>query len=405
MRNAVPMVIAASCVLAAITLTACGGGDSGGTAPQTLVLHAFGTETPVIGGPSALILGKDGNFYGVAAGGAYNDGVIFKITPAGVASVLHSFDLSVGDGAEPSGLVLGADGNFYGTTIGGGSTGFGTVFKLTAEGTESVLYSFKGFPTDSSYAASGLFEADDGNFYGTSDSGGAMNEGTVFKISPSGVETVLYAFGSVMNDPAGAFSSLIEGDDGNFYGTSEFGGVSDSGTVFKITPAGILTLVHSFAGGSNDGSDPFRSALLKGSDGDFYGVTLSAGPNKSGIIYKLTAAGLETILYAFDPSFGGSHPVGALVQDNDGDLYGGTWGGGNPRTVCGNEGCSTAGESGTIFEVTATGSAILLSSFGPTNEYGTFPSGPPLQAADGTLYGVTLGGGANSAGVFYKITR
>jgi uncharacterized repeat protein (TIGR03803 family) len=405
MRSPAPIVAAAFCVLAGIALAACGGGGNGGAAPQTQVLHSFGHETPVVAAPSGLILGKDGNFYGVAEGGAYSDGVIFKITPAGVLSVLHSFDSSTGDGSEPSGLILGTDGNFYGTTIAGGSNGSGTVFKMTAEGTESVLYSFRGFPTDSAYAASGLFQADDGDFSGTSDFGGPMNKGTVFEVSPSGIETVLYSFGSVANDPAGVFSSLVEGDDGNFYGASGFGGVSNDGAVFKITPQGILTLVHSFTGGSSDGSDPYRSGLLKDSDGDFYGVTLSDGPNQAGVVYKLTAAGVETILYAFDPGFGGSHPEGALIQDNEGNLYGSTQGGGNPRTVCGNQGCTPTGQSGTVFEITATGSAVLLSSFGPTDEDGTSPSGPLLQAADGTLYGVTSSGGANNAGVFYKITR
>src|SRR5215469_2451673 len=121
MRNPASVVAAALCVLAGGALTACGADDNQGTAPRTQVLHSFGHETPVVASPSALVLGKDGKFHGTAAGGDYNRGVIFKLTPAGVESVVHSFDPSAGDGGEPSGLVLGSDGNFYGTTVAGGT--------------------------------------------------------------------------------------------------------------------------------------------------------------------------------------------------------------------------------------------------------------------------------------------
>jgi len=405
-RNPASTVAAAFCVLAAGALTACGGDDGHSTVPQTQVLHSFGNETPVVVSPSGLVLGKDGNFYGTALGGDYNRGVIFKLTPAGAGSVVHSFDPSTGDGGEPSGLILGSDGNFYGTTIAGGTDGAGTVFKMTPDGTESVLYSFKGYPSDSAYAASGLFQAGDGTFYGTTDFGGPDNKGTVFKVSPSGIETVLYSFGSVANDPVGGFSPLVESDDGNFYGVSGFGGTSNDGAVFKITPEGILTLVHSFSGGSNDGSDPYASGLLKGSDGNFHGVTSGGGPNNGGIVYKLTPAGDETIMYAFDSSAGfGFHPEGALVEDSDGNLYGGTQSGGYPRTAIDNQGASLTGQSGTIFEITAAGNAVQLSNFGPTDADGTNPFGAPIQGQDGNLYGVTTNGGANDAGVFYKISR
>jgi uncharacterized repeat protein (TIGR03803 family) len=399
-RNPASIVAAAFCALAAAALTACGGGDDRSTALQTQVLHDFGNETPALASPTGLVLGKDGNFYGTADGG------VFKLTPAGVETVLHSFNPSTGDGDEPSGLILGSDGNFYGTTIGGGTSGFGTVFRITPDGTESVLYSFKGYPSDSAYAASGLFQADDGNFYGTTEFGGPNNKGTVFKVSPSGVETVLYSFGSVANDPDMGFSPLVEGDDGNFYGVSQFGGTSNEGAVFKITPEGVLTLVHSFTGGSSDGSEPYQSGLLKGSDGNFYGVTGDGGPNGGGVVYKLTPAGDETIVYAFNSSSGSaSQPRGALVEDSDGNLYGATVFGGYPRTEYTNQGPSLSGQSGTIFEITAAGNAVLLSDFGPNDADGTFPAGPPILDQDGTLYGVTYNGGDHDDGVFYKITR
>jgi uncharacterized repeat protein (TIGR03803 family) len=360
---------------------------------------------PELASPSGLLLGTDGNFYGIAAGGDYANGAVFKMTPAGVESVLHSFDPSTGDGGEPSGLIAGSDGNFYGTTIGGGANGWGTVFKMTPDGTESVLYSFKGYPSDAA-SPSGVFQASDGNFYGTADFGGPDNKGTVFKVTPTGVETVLYSFGSMANDPAAVFSSLVEGDDGNFYGVSEGGGTSHEGAVFKITPQGVLTLVHSFSGGTSDGSG-LGYGLLKGTDGNFYGVA-GSGPNGGGIIYKVTSAGVETIVYAFGSSVSGGvgyFPEGTLSEDSDGNLYGGTEAGGYARTVCGNEGCSSTGWSGTIFEIPAAGHAILLTDFGPDAAEGTNPSGPPIQGQDGILYGVTTSGGAQDAGVFYTIIR
>jgi uncharacterized repeat protein (TIGR03803 family) len=406
-RKAASLVAVAFCALAQATLTACGGNGNGSAPPQTQVLHSFGTEAPAFVSPTGLVLGTDGNFYGTALGGAYNGGVIFKITPAGVASVVHSFDPSTGDGEEPGPLILASDGNFYGTTVGGGTNGWGTVFKMTPNGTESVLYSFKGYPSDSA-GASGVFQAGDGTLYGTSDFGGTYNKGTVFKVSPSGIETVLYSFGSAANDPARDVSALVEGDDGNFYGVSAFGGTSNLGAVFRITPEGILTLVHSFTGGSNDGVAGSGSGLLKGSDGNFYGIASGYGPNGAGIVYRLTPAGVETIVYAFGPSTSGgvgSFPEGTLSEDPDGNLYGGTQDGGYPRTVCGDHGCTNTGSSGTIFEITAAGNAVLLSNFGPSAADGTNPSGPPIQGPDGSLYGVTINGGADDGGVFYKITQ
>jgi uncharacterized repeat protein (TIGR03803 family) len=135
-------------------------------------------------------------------------------------------------------LIPGSDGNFYGMTIGGGTNDAGTVFKMTPDDTESVLYSFKGYPSDFAYAASGLFQADAGSFYGTTEFGGPENKGTIFKISPSGIETVLYSFGSLANDPAGGFSPLVEDNAGNFYGVAGFGGTGNEGAVFKITAEG-----------------------------------------------------------------------------------------------------------------------------------------------------------------------
>jgi uncharacterized repeat protein (TIGR03803 family) len=404
MRRSTGLFAGAFTALAQLAVTGCGGDGGDGTAPQTQVLHNFGADVPEAAGPSPILLGADGNFYGTALGGEHNDGIIFKMTPAGVETVMHVFDSASGDGNEPSPLSLGSDGNYYGTTLGGGAHGDGIVFEMTPDGDETVLYSFAG-GGDAAYADSGVFRASDGFLYGASLFGGPDNKGTVFKVSPSGVETVLYSFGALADDPAGGFSQLVEGTDGNLYGASAFGGANNQGTVFKITPAGVLTVIYSFAGGSNDGSEP--SGLLKGTDGNFYGVTVSGGPNSAGIVYRLTPTGVETIIYAFGagPSLGiGTHPQGTLSEDSSGNFYGGTQVGGNPRTVCDNQGCSLSGYSGTLFEITSSGNAVLLSTFGPTDAYGTNPSGPPILGQDGNLYGTTSTGGASEAGVFYKVT-
>jgi uncharacterized repeat protein (TIGR03803 family) len=198
----------------------------------------------------------------------------------------------------------------------------------------------------------------------------------VFKVSPSGIETVLYSFGSALKDPVGGFSSVVESDDGNFYGVSYLGGANNHGAVFKITPEGILTLIHSVTDDASDGGFAFEIPLLKGRDGNFYGVAQSGGPKGGGFIYKLTPAGNETIVYAFgsdtDP-LGPAGPEGSLTEDGDGNLYGVTQYGGLPRTAVKDS------RSGTIFEITAAGNLVVLSNLGPT--WMQLPEGGPASIA------------------------
>jgi len=366
-----------------------------------VILSSFGNgDADGISPSSKLVQASDGNFYGTAIGGSHLDGVVFKVTPAGVQTVLHTFDRSTGDGASPSGLILGSDGNFYGTTVAGGANDRGTVFKMTPDGSETVLYSFRGSPSDAGGPYSGLIQASDGSFYGTTEFGGPTNQGTAFRVTPAGVETMLYSFGSVANDAAPGFSGLVEGNDGSFYGVSGNGGARNHGAVFKVTPEGIETLVHSFSGG-DDGSSFEEANLLKGADGNFYGQTAYGGANHGGVIFKLSPAGDLTVLYSFtDGARSGSHPTGALVQDSDGNLYGATRDGGSPRTFYPN-----LSESGTIFELTAAGTPVVLSNFGPNEADGSDPYPGPMLAKDGNLYGTTQSGGLNHVGVFYEFIR
>ena len=261
-----------------------------------------------------LIQGSDGDFYGTTlAGGTSNVGTIFKITPSGTESVFYSFA-----SVPYSGLVQGSDGNIYGTTASGGTSGRGTVFKITPSGTETVLFSF---PAGSSDPYTGLVQGSDGNFYGTTGAGGTSDDGTVFKITPSGTETVLHAFPKTGTDGQTPYAGLIQGSDGNLYGTTYFGGANGFGTVFKVTPSGTETVLYSFAGG-NDGEHPY-AGVIQGSDGNFYGTTYQGGASGYGTVFKLTPSGTETVLYSFaGGSSDGAYPEAGVIQGSDGNLYG-----------------------------------------------------------------------------------
>ena len=273
-------------------------------------------------------------------------------------------------GGFPNSIIQGSDGNFYGTTSQGGSAGDGTVFKITPSGSLTTLYSFcsqgGAACTDGFYPEATLLEGSDGNFYGTTTAGGNSNAnncvtgvegyngcGTVFKITPAGVLTTLYSFcaqGGICPDgslPA-EFGSLAEGSDGNFYGTTAFGGASGGGTAFKITPSGTLTTLYNFCvqgAGCSDGSTPLFG-LIAGSDGNFYGSTWYAGNGGlPGTIFKMTPSGSLTTLYNFcTPNCGSGLQVHSLIEGNDGNFYGTTFYGGEYG-------------AGTVFELTPSGTA------------------------------------------------
>lgn len=303
--------------------------SSGAAPPPTeTVLYSFGNSGDGQNPQASLIQASDGNFYGTTdAGGATGEGTVFEITPAGVETVLHSFGNS-GDGDHPqAGLIQGSDGNFYGTTYDGGANDDGTVFKITPAGMETVLYSF-GSSGDGYTPAGGLIQGSDGNFYGTTSSGGAHSFGTVFKITPGGAETVLYSFGANGDGDADEpFAGLIQGSDGNFYGTTALGGLTSAGTVFKITPAGAETVLYSFANGkANDGQHP--RGLIQGSDGNFYGTTNAGGANSRGTVFEITPSGTETVLHSFGSGSDGQNPDTGVIQGSDGNFYGTTQNGG-----------------------------------------------------------------------------
>jgi uncharacterized repeat protein (TIGR03803 family) len=210
-------------------------------------------------------------------------GLSVACSPA-TESVIHAFDANT-DGIGPvANVVQGSDGNFYGTTHRGGTSNLGTVFKITPAGVETVLYSFGGGTTDGSTPYAALILGRDGNFYGTTSNGGTNGYGTVFRITPAGAETVLYSFAGGITDGSFPAAALIQDSDGNFYGTTQAGGTGNFGTVFRITPAGVETVLHFFAGGTTDGGFP-TAALIRGGDGIFYGTTLNGGSSNLGTVY------------------------------------------------------------------------------------------------------------------------
>jgi uncharacterized repeat protein (TIGR03803 family) len=198
---------------------------------------------------------------------------------------IHSFGVHTNGQVPFAGLVQGSDGNFYGTTSEEGTNSdYGTVFKISAGGVLTSLYSFTG-GNDGAQPIAGLIQASDGNFYGTTYNGGTDSSGTVFKITPAGVLTSLYSF-TGGNDGGNPYAGLVQARDGNFYGTTLYNGTNQSGTIFKITASGVLTSLYSFTGG-NDGGYPY-AGLIQGSDGDLYGTAYSGGIGGRGVVFKFS---------------------------------------------------------------------------------------------------------------------
>ena len=330
---------------------------------------------------SGLVEGADGNYYGTTEnGGTLNQGTVFQLTADGILTTLYSFTGS-NDGANPPvGLTLAADGSLYGTTTRQGLAGAGTVFRITTDGTLSTVYSFTG-GKDGYTPSSALVLGPDGNFYGTTGYGGAGGYGSIFRISPSGAETVIYSFVST-NAGSMPASELVVAN-GNFYGTSQSGGANGLGTIFKITPSGTFTLLDSFSsttGGNGTGLPGPQLAL--GTNGNFYGTTYSGGASNNGTLFQVAQDGTFTTIYSFTGGLDGGNPVGGLVQGRDGYFYGTTTEGGasiaqDPRLH----------SYGTLFQATSTGAIRTMHSFSATD--GGSPFATLVQAKDGGFYGTT----------------
>jgi uncharacterized repeat protein (TIGR03803 family) len=368
------------------------------------VLYSFCARTgcPDGSNPRAdLVMDTAGNLYGTTLyGGTSGVGTVFELSPSGTETVLHSFAASHTDGHYPyAGLLMDTTGNLYGTAQSGGAKGLGTVFKLSPNGTETLLYSFCVLAAcaDGYHPRAGLIMDTKGNLYGTTFDGGAYDAGAVFELSPSGTETVLHSFCQQMGCPDGYYpqAGLVMDTNGNLYGTTLYNGAFGGGTVFKISSDGTATTFYNFctATGCKNGRYP-QAGLILDTNGNLYGTTYGGGAHGNGTVFELSPSGAETVLHSFCARTGcsdGSHPRADLVMDTAGNLYGTTYYGGTNSV-------------GTVFKLSPNGTENVLHSFAANGSDGTHPYAGLVMDTMGSLYGTTYSGGANGYGTVFKVT-
>jgi uncharacterized repeat protein (TIGR03803 family) len=358
-------------------------------------------------GPGSLVQGFNGNFYGTTGlDGTYGVGTVFEVAAGGEQKTLYAFcsQANCTDGEYPSPQLLQAtNGSLYGTTQEGGAYGLGTIFAITPAGKLTTLYNFCSQTNCADGAAprAGLIQTSSGNFYGTTYGGGAAGWGTVFQLSPAGMLTTLYSFCSLTNCADGyeSNSGLIQASNGNFYGTLLAGGASGHGTLFEITPAGVFTTLHSFCTQTSctDGGSPY-GPLLQASNGKLYGTTPSGGTHYYGTIFAITTSGSFARLYSFCSQANcadGDDPEAGLIQATDGNFYGGTYQGGSYGVYGG----------GTIFQFTPAGHLTALYSYcDPSCNAVGSPYAALIQSTNGTLYGTTGESQAADAGTVFSLS-
>ncbi len=350
---------------------------------------------------AALVRDASGNLYGTTFFGGlgtgcdiyYNGcGVVFKLDPSGTETVLHVFGGAgaIKDGWNPTAsLTLDAAGNLYGTTSFGGAHGYGVVFKLDPTGKETILHSFaRG--TDGANPNAGLVRDAAGNLYGTTQYGGfgcnGQGCGTVFEINSAGKETVLYRFTSGL-DGASPLAGVVLDSSGNIYGTTWLGGIYGFGTVFQLDSSGNEKVLHTFASGS-DGANPIGTPTLDQA-GNIYGTTSAGGasangPLGAGTVFVVDVLGNENILYTFTGGADGASPYSSLILDASGNFYG--------------------TNQLALFELSGSPLTLLHAyDFSAAGTDGSIPMGPLVPDSAGNFYGTTVQGGANGWGAVFKI--
>ncbi len=357
--------------------------------------------------PNALIRDNLGNLYGTTQYGAfYGWGNVFKLDPTGNEKVLYEFS-GLTDGANPgAGVVMDVAGNLYGTTYQGGeitgcqevASGCGVVFKVDASGRENVLYTFTG-KLDGGNPLGALAMDGQGNLYGTTVYGGEFNSGTVFKIDAAGTETVLYNF-SGQTDGGNPQGALLLDSNGNLYGITQHGGAYQKGTVFEFSATGQESVLHSFAG-APDGAYPL-AGLTRDAAGNFYGATFQGGSPTAcysagcGVVFKLDSSNNETVLNIFTGAADGANPEGSVALDSSGNIYGTTFNSGN-LSVCASAGC------GVVFKLDASGTETVLHSFGSGPNDGANPSAGVVLDPLNNIYGSTEYGVAHGTSAYGSI--
>jgi uncharacterized repeat protein (TIGR03803 family) len=351
---------------------------------QVTVLHNFAAGSDGAE-PRSDLIDVNGVLYGTTSyGGTQNQGTVFKITTSGAETVVYNF-AGGSDGASPDAGLINVNGVLFGTTaFGGDANGDGTVFKLTTSGSETVLHTF-GASNDGRTPEAGLTNVN-GVLYGTTSSSAAHNlYGTVFKITTSGAETVLHSFTGV--DGARPSASLTNVG-GVLYSTTPSGGANGLGTVFEITTAGAESVLHSFSG--DDGAQPY--ARLTDVNGVLYGTTAFGGVGGEygpGTVFKITTAGTEQVLHSFKGGSDGKIPTAGLINVN-GMLYGTTSSGGADPP------------NGTVFKITTSGTKTTLYRFVRAKA----ATGPAAGLTDvnGVLYGTNVSNGADNDGTVFSLS-
>jgi uncharacterized repeat protein (TIGR03803 family) len=366
--------------------------------PTYNVLYTFtggadGANPNVPGKGAGLIRDGEGNLYGTTTSGGdlscslgsgFGCGVVFKLDCAGKETVLHTF--TGPDGVNPvASLIRDEEGNLYGTAVAGGSSagGGGTVFRLDRAGKETVLYSFTGGADGS--APYGVIRDEKGNLYGTTQYGGASNDGVVYRLDRTRKETLLHTFTGTP-DGVNPTGGLIRDEEGNLYGATTRGGTAGIGLVFKLDPTGQETVLYSFAGGA-DGAYP-EGGLVRDEVGTIYGTTAIGGAFNNGVVFRLDRSGKETVLYTFTGGTDGAFPYGSLFL-GAGYLYGTTFFGGDltsPELDCSGTGC------GVVFKLDQAGTETVLYTFTGAAD-GANPYVGLLQDEEGNFYGTTGYGG------------
>lgn len=378
-------MITGACLTLALLVSA---GSACAKSSET-VLHRFKGGNDGSKPLAVLLLDQSGNLYGTtSAGGAYGAGTVFRISPAGKETILYSFQ-GGRDGNYPEApLIADTKGNLYGATGGGGANGYGTVFKLAADGTETVLYAFKG-GSDGISPNTGLVGNARRSLYGTTFAGGGsdLNCGTVFRLDSDGTESIIYAF---QGDQDGCYpaGTLLRDAKDRLYGTTQQGGLTN-GMIFRLSPRGTKTVLYQFKG-STDGSWPQGAAM--DASGNLYVTTLLDGAGGYGAVVKLYTTGTFIVLHDFASGSDGANPYAAPMVDSSGTVYGTTYKGG--RAVC---------SCGTVYKIKPNGTETVLHAFHGGRD-GSTPMAALIEDANGNLYGTTSAGGGYNAGIVFKIT-
>jgi uncharacterized repeat protein (TIGR03803 family) len=390
-------------VLALITLLSSLALVQSAQAQTFSVLHSFSYPTSFDGEypDGNLFQDSSGDIYGSTYwGGDYNFGsgfgTLFTVNASTGYLQIYEFSGTSGgnfvDGANPfSGLVAGKSNIFYGTTYDGGASGNGIVFSLTLHNAfDSVLHNFSG-GKDGAYPSGGLIVDANGTLYGTTAEGGRFGLGTIFKLTASGKKSVLHSFaGGASDGQYPLYTSLVMDSAGNLYGLTQEGGTAGVGTLYEVSQDGTFKLLHSFAGGTQDGCHPLGTPLVD-KNGNIYGTTFGCGASSLGTVWRVQKDGTETLLHNFaGGKKDGAEPFSGVIADAAGNLYGNTELGG-------------AKNEGTVYAINAKGKFSLLHSF--TGSDGAFPVGGMVRDANGNLYGTAFYGGEFFYGTLWELTK